>query len=133
MHKTKYNSLRPEYNKRLCDLLKDKLKPETYDSIVVAQGSASSAQEVVRSIFTDFENLGRGTMTGVSKGKETWRRRANRMLDGLEKVAKIGDVALQHHPGVVALAWAGFRLLLQVYIFSFVYFNLYMSPVTPFS
>ena len=32
----------------------------------------------------------------------------------LEKVAKVGDVAIQHHPDVVALVWAGLRLLLQV-------------------
>ncbi|KAI5853280.1 hypothetical protein DFP73DRAFT_535869 [Morchella snyderi] len=32
----------------------------------------------------------------------------------LEKYAKIGDVAIQHNPDVVALVWAGFRFLLQV-------------------
>ena len=111
MHKTDYSSLRPGYNERLGSLLKEKLKTEIYDDIVACRGSAQSAQEVVRSIFTDFENLGKGTITEVPKERETWRRRANRVLDGLEKVAKIGDVALQHHSNIVVLAWAGFRLL----------------------
>ncbi|RPB07007.1 ankyrin [Morchella conica CCBAS932] len=32
----------------------------------------------------------------------------------LNNYASIGDIALQHHPDVVALVWSGFRLLLQV-------------------
>lgn len=32
----------------------------------------------------------------------------------LDKYARIGDLAIQHNPDVVALAWAGFRFLLQV-------------------
>lgn len=32
----------------------------------------------------------------------------------LHKFAYIGDIAIQQNPEVVALAWAGFRLLLEV-------------------
>ncbi|KAH8144847.1 uncharacterized protein LAJ45_11117 [Morchella importuna] len=34
-------------------------------------------------------------------------------LTQLGKYATIGDIAIQHHPDVVALAWSGFRLLLD--------------------
>lgn len=36
------------------------------------------------------------------------------LLGQLNRYAKIGDLAIQHHPNIVALAWSGFRLLLQV-------------------
>jgi hypothetical protein len=39
---------------------------------------------------------------------------ADALLNQLSKFALIGDIALQQNPDVVALAWAGFRLLLQV-------------------
>lgn len=39
---------------------------------------------------------------------------ADKIFAQLNKYAKIGDIALQHHPDVVALVWAGFRLLLNV-------------------
>lgn len=35
-------------------------------------------------------------------------------LEQLQKYAGIGDIAIQHNPDVVALAWAGFRFLLNV-------------------
>jgi hypothetical protein len=38
----------------------------------------------------------------------------DKIFGQLNKYAAIGDIALQHHPGVVALVWAGFRLLLNV-------------------
>lgn len=39
---------------------------------------------------------------------------ADALLKQLNKYAHIGDIAIQHHTDVVALAWSGFRLLLQV-------------------
>lgn len=39
---------------------------------------------------------------------------ADALLKQLNKYALIGDIAIQYHPNVVALVWAGFRLLLQV-------------------
>ncbi|KAI5782397.1 WD40-repeat-containing domain protein [Peziza echinospora] len=40
--------------------------------------------------------------------------RMGRLLNGIEDYAKIVDVAIQHHPDVTALIWAGVRLILQV-------------------
>lgn len=42
--------------------------------------------------------------------------RANVILLGLQKAAKIGDVAIQHSPEVTALVWAGLRIVLEVNI-----------------
>lgn len=39
---------------------------------------------------------------------------ADNIFGKLDKYAAIGDIAIQHNPDVVALVWAGFRLLLQV-------------------
>lgn len=39
---------------------------------------------------------------------------ADSIFGKLDKYAAIGDIAIQHNPDVVALVWAGFRLLLQV-------------------
>jgi hypothetical protein len=39
---------------------------------------------------------------------------ADKVFGQLDKYAGIGDAAIQHNPDVVALVWAGFRLLLQV-------------------
>jgi hypothetical protein len=36
------------------------------------------------------------------------------LLRQLNKFATIGDIAIQHDPQVVALAWAGFRFILNV-------------------
>lgn len=36
------------------------------------------------------------------------------LIEQLNKYALIGDIAIQHNPDIVALAWSGFRFLLQV-------------------
>ena len=42
------------------------------------------------------------------------RGRVYNILRKIEKFAKFGDIAIQHHPDVVALVWASLRILLQV-------------------
>ena len=36
------------------------------------------------------------------------------ILKKMDKYAKIGDLAMQHHPEIVALIWAALRMSLQV-------------------
>lgn len=36
------------------------------------------------------------------------------LIEQLNKYALIGDISIQHNPDIVALAWSGFRFLLQV-------------------
>ena len=51
----------------------------------------------------------------VGNGKPFLTRgRVYNILRKIEKFAKIGDIAIQHHPDVVALVWASLRMLLQV-------------------
>ena len=42
------------------------------------------------------------------------RGRVYNILRKIEKFVKFGDLAIQHHPDVVALVWASVRMLLQV-------------------
>lgn len=50
-----------------------------------------------------------------SSGKRVYvRDSVDALIEQLNKYASIGDVIIQHHPDIVALAWAGFRLILQV-------------------
>ncbi|KAI5839141.1 hypothetical protein DFP73DRAFT_222388 [Morchella snyderi] len=76
----------------------------------------------------DGINLVKGFIGEVERkqeecNKKRWFYTNNRgnnvfLLDGLvtqlNKYATIGDLAIQHHPDIVALAWSGFRFLLQV-------------------
>ena len=51
----------------------------------------------------------------VENGKPFLTRgRVYNILRKVEKFVKIVDIAIQHHPDVVALVWAGVRMLLQV-------------------
>ena len=51
----------------------------------------------------------------VENGKPFLTRgRVYNILRKIEKFVKFGDIALQHHPDVVALVWASVRLLLPV-------------------
>ena len=40
--------------------------------------------------------------------------RMRKILKSLDKYSTIVDVAIQHHPDITALVWAGFRFILQV-------------------
>ena len=51
----------------------------------------------------------------VENGKPFLTRgRVYNILRKIEKFVKLGDIAIQHHPDVVALVWASVRTLLQV-------------------
>lgn len=60
--------------------------------------------------------LGKSILEDISK--LNWNNgstaRANRIVQGIQRVARIGDVVIQHSPEVTALVWAGIRVLLQV-------------------
>ena len=51
----------------------------------------------------------------VEKGKPFLTRgRVYNILRKIDKFVKFGDIAIQHHPDVVALVWASVRMFLQV-------------------
>ena len=45
-----------------------------------------------------------------------YSEKTNKVLLGLQKAARLGDVAIQHSPEVTALVWAGVRFILEVYL-----------------
>lgn len=61
---------------------------------------------------TNELSMGRGGKMIIPQG------RIHNILKKIEKYAKIGDIAIQHHPEVTSLVWAGLRFCLQVVIIS---------------
>ena len=55
-----------------------------------------------------------GLVTGEDNKAFMTRGRVHSILKKVEKYVKIGDTAIQHHPEIVALIWAGLRMTLQV-------------------
>jgi hypothetical protein len=53
-------------------------------------------------------------VTGEDNKSFMTRGRVHSILKKVEKYAKIGDIAIQHHPEIVTLIWAGLRISLQV-------------------
>ncbi|KAI5850164.1 hypothetical protein DFP73DRAFT_222812 [Morchella snyderi] len=50
----------------------------------------------------------------IDETKRWYHEYMGSTLEQLQKYAIIGDIAIQHNPHIVALAWAGFRFLLNV-------------------
>jgi hypothetical protein len=80
-------------------------------------GLMSKSEEAMSSV--------RGTTDIVRKQLEEWKLGKNLGIENktIEKVLKIVekyfvivDVAIQHHPDIIALVWAGVRLIIQVSI-----------------
>ena len=67
-----------------------------------ACGSSVVIQNSIDSAIIDLGNY--------SPSSET----ANKILLGLQKAARLGDVAIQHSPEVTALVWTGVRFFLEV-------------------
>jgi hypothetical protein len=101
----------------------DKLEDETRKNIA---GSGDDI-DLVKALIDEINkkkkacNAKRWFYTN-SKGENIFFVEA--LVGQLNKYAQLGDVALQHHPDIVALAWSGFRLLLQVRCVSIV------NPIT---
>lgn len=78
-------------------------------------GDGENAQSPVNSLIDEVERLTankeRLKYTNAN-GDDVFV--ADKIFGQLKKYAKIGDIALQHNPDVVALVWAGFRFLLDV-------------------
>jgi hypothetical protein len=65
----------------------------------------------------------RGATDAVMRQLEEWKltnklgidsRRIEKVLKVVEKYSAIVNVAIQHHPDITALVWAGVRLIIQV-------------------
>jgi hypothetical protein len=97
------------WEKALAELL-----PEDLEGIEVEGGSRINLLEkLVEATEKKKEEL--DEMRWSYKNKEGEKVYfADHLLRRLNKYASIGDIAIQHDPQVVALAWAGFRFILNV-------------------
>ena len=58
-------------------------------------------------------------ISGIDKlsnyaNESPYSENANKILLGLQKAARLGDIAIQHSPEVTALVWTGVRFILEV-------------------
>lgn len=103
----------------LWELAKNKLDGEARKNIAEPENGIDLVKALIEEITEKKKecNAKRWFYTN-SKGENVFYVEA--LVAQLNKYAHIGNVALQHHPDIVALAWAGFRFLLQVRCFSIV-------------
>lgn len=72
--------------------------------------------ETVRAIVREeMDKRSQASANGQeSPEQSSIREYVARILTVLDKFAIVGDTMVQHDPSIVALAWGGFRFLLQV-------------------
>ena len=84
----------------------------THQSIATTDPAASTIPSSIDLQVAEIHDM----IVDINKkleGKECGER-MQRIVGSLEKCAKIVDVAIQHHPDIVALVWAGARSILMV-------------------
>jgi hypothetical protein len=92
----------------------EKLQPDDLEGIKVEDGSSI---DLIRNLIEATEKkkkeLDNTRWSYTNKdGKKVCI--TDSLLRQLNRYATIGDIAIQHDPQVVALAWAGFRFILDV-------------------
>ena len=99
-------SFRPQHWKKLKNILQEKLTEAEQQSVqAIFSATCGSSVVIENSIDSAIIDLG-----NYSPSSET----ANKIPLGLQKVARLGDVAIQHSPEVTALVWTGVRFFLEV-------------------
>lgn len=91
---------RPEHLQELNDILKDKLTTE--ERKLIPLDTTASPLQLGKATLAEIRDLNRNNGS------------TSNIVQGLERIACIGDVAIQHSPEVTALVWAGIRVFLQV-------------------
>jgi len=81
-----------------------------------SQSAAENIQSLVAELETAHEeNKDRQWRYKDRQGNEVvWVERLGNILKSVDKYAKIVDTAIQHHPDITSLVWAGARTMLQV-------------------
>jgi hypothetical protein len=81
-----------------------------------SQSAADNIQSLVAELGTAHrENKNRQWRYKGRQGNEViWMERLGNILKSVDKYAKIVDTAIQHHPDITSLVWAGARTMLQV-------------------
>ncbi|KAF8432861.1 hypothetical protein BGX38DRAFT_226934 [Terfezia claveryi] len=81
-----------------------------------SQSAAENIQFLVAELETAHQkNKDRQWRYKDRQGNEVvWVERLGRIMKSVDKYAKIVDTAIQHHPDITSLVWAGARTMLQV-------------------
>jgi len=81
-----------------------------------SQSGAENIQALVAELETAHqENKDKQWRYKDRQGNEVfWVERLGNILKSVDKYAKIVDTAIQHHPDITSLVWAGARTILQV-------------------
>lgn len=92
----------PDHFTQLRDILKESLKPEELTGANLDLQATTDVKRIVNSVIARLESEA---------------DKSDKILLGLQKVAEIGDIAIQHQPETTALIWAGVRFVLQVNLY----------------
>ena len=81
-----------------------------------SQSAAENIQSLVKELETAHREIkDRQWCYKDRQGNEVvWVERLGKILKSVDKYAAIVDTAIQHHPDITALVWAGTRTILQV-------------------
>ncbi|KAF8421789.1 hypothetical protein EV426DRAFT_188790 [Tirmania nivea] len=89
-------------------------------SLEIGSFQSQCAMENIQSLLAELdaahrEHKNRQWRYKDRRGNEVvWMERIGKILKSVDKYAKIVDTAIQHHPDVTSLVWAGARTILQV-------------------
>ena len=90
-----------EIRERTNDALKKRLTLEELRG-VKWEGSVGSTAKIIEDLKTTLQDRNQHSKT------------ANNILQNINKYCAIVDIAIQHHPDITSLVWAGARTLIQV-------------------
>jgi len=89
-------------------------------SLELGNLQSQSAAENIQSLVAELETAHRKNKDRQWRYKDrqgnevAWVERLGNILKSVDKYAKIVDTAIQHHPDITSLVWAGARTMLQV-------------------
>jgi len=89
-------------------------------SVELGSLQSQSAAENIQALVAELETAYQGKKDRQWRYKDrdgnevVWVERVGKILKSVDKYAKIVDTAIQHHPDITSLVWAGARTMLQV-------------------
>ncbi|KAF8421808.1 hypothetical protein EV426DRAFT_608034, partial [Tirmania nivea] len=102
------------------EIVQESLTKHKLPSPEIGSFQSQSAAENIQSLHAELkaahqENKNRQWRYKDRQGNEVfWVERLGEILKSVDKYTKIVDSAIQHHPNVTSLVWAGARTILQV-------------------
>ncbi|KAF8421781.1 hypothetical protein EV426DRAFT_188583 [Tirmania nivea] len=102
------------------EIAQESLVKHKLPSLEIDSFKSQSAAENIQSLLAELEaakqeNKNRQWRYLDRQGNEVaWVEHLGKILKSVDKYAKIVDIAIQHHPDVTSLVWAGARAILQV-------------------